>query len=69
MCTQKSPDNHADDLYIRYGGIYDDYLTSVVLPEIRSKHGDSLLDSFALKWKQHKLLVRHLTRMFVYLVV
>mmetsp|Transcript_181 Transcript_181/g.578 ORF Transcript_181/g.578 Transcript_181/m.578 type:complete len:753 (+) Transcript_181:64-2322(+) len=67
MCTQKSPDNHADELYKRYGEVYEEYLNNKVLPAIKAKHGEAVLDEFALRWKNHKLLVRQLSRLFVYL--
>jgi hypothetical protein len=69
MCTQKAPNNYADQLYNRYGNIYENYLKDKVLPAIRAKNGESpMLQEFAKRWKNHKLLVRQMWKLFVYLV-
>ena len=69
MCTQKAPNNFADQLYSRYGNIYEDYLKDRVLPAIKAKQGESpMLQEFATRWKNHKLLVRQMWKLFVYLV-
>ena len=68
MCTQKSPNNWADELYKRYGSMYEDQLQKTVLPAIRAKHGEDMLKEFAKRWKNHKLLVRQMWKLFVYLV-
>jgi cullin 1 len=69
MCTQKAPNNYADQLYNRYGNIYEHYLKDKVLPAIQAKQGESpMLQEFAKCWKNHKLLVRQMWKLFVYLV-
>ena len=69
MCTQKAPNNYADQLYNRYGNIYESYLKEKVLPAIKAKQGESpMLTEFAKRWKNHKLLVRQMWKLFVYLV-
>lgn len=69
MCTQKAPNNYADQLYNRYGSIYESYLNDKVLPAIKAKQGESpMLQEFAKRWKNHKLLVRQMWKLFVYLV-
>ena len=69
MCTQKAPNNYADQLYNRYGNIYESYLKEKVLPAIKAKQGESsMLQEFAKRWKNHKLLVRQMWKLFVYLV-
>jgi len=68
MCTQKAPNNYADQLYNRYGNIYENYLKEKVLPAIKAKQGESpMLQEFAKRWKNHKLLVRQMWKLFVYL--
>ena len=70
MCTQKAPNNYADQLYNRYGNIYESYLKEKVLPAIQAKQGESpMLQEFAKRWKNHKLLVRQMWKLFVYLVI
>jgi len=68
MCTQKAPHNWADDLYKRYQQMYDIQLEKTVLPAIKAKHGEAMLHEFAKRWKNHKLLVRQMWKLFVYLV-
>jgi cullin 1 len=68
MCTQKAPYNWADDLYKRYQQMYDIQLERTVLPAIKAKHGEAMLHEFAKRWKNHKLLVRQMWKLFVYLV-
>mmetsp|Transcript_9320 Transcript_9320/g.26748 ORF Transcript_9320/g.26748 Transcript_9320/m.26748 type:complete len:561 (-) Transcript_9320:1059-2741(-) len=67
MCTQKAPYNWADELYKRYQLMYDSQLERVVLPAIKAKHGEAMLHEFAKRWKNHKLLVRQMWKLFVYL--
>ncbi|EKX36222.1 hypothetical protein GUITHDRAFT_158687 [Guillardia theta CCMP2712] len=67
MCTQKAPNNYADQLYQKYGMIYETYLHATVLPAIKSKKGEAMLHEFAKRWKNHKLLVRQMWKLFVYL--
>ncbi|CAL4963660.1 unnamed protein product [Urochloa decumbens] len=67
MCTQKKPDDYSEQLYERYRGALDEYITSTVLPSLREKHGEFLLRELVLRWKNHKVTVRWLTRFFHYL--
>ncbi len=69
MCTQKAPYNWADELYKRYQQMYDIQLEKSALPAVKSKHGDGMLHEFAKRWKNHKLLVRQMWKLFVYLVL
>merc|ERR1719238_2018338 len=65
MCTQKAPNNYADQLYNRYGSIYESYLNDKVLPAIKAKQGESpMLQEFAKRWKNQKLLV-YLDRFYI----
>jgi len=68
MCTQKAPHNCADDLYKKYGTMYEEQLQRTVLPAIKAKKGEAMLHEFAKRWKNHKLLVRQMWKLFVYLV-
>ncbi|KAJ1491346.1 Cullin repeat-like-containing domain protein [Baffinella frigidus] len=67
MCTQKAPHNCADDLYKKYGTMYEEQLQKSVLPAIKAKKGEAMLQEFAKRWKNHKLLVRQMWKLFVYL--
>ncbi|KAI3852270.1 hypothetical protein MKX03_018915 [Papaver bracteatum] len=68
MCTQKPHSNYSKELYERYQGVYKYYLQSVVLPAIQEKHDDvSMLHELVKRWKNHKLMVKQLSRCFLYL--
>ncbi|CAL4956644.1 unnamed protein product [Urochloa decumbens] len=67
MCTQKPPNDYSQELYEKYRGDLDKYITSTVLPSLREKHGEFLLREMVLRWKNHKVMVRWLTRFFHYL--
>ncbi|KAJ1482360.1 Cullin repeat-like-containing domain protein, partial [Baffinella frigidus] len=67
MCTQKAPHNCADDLYKKYGTMYEEQLQKSALPAIKAKKGEAMLQEFAKRWKNHKLLVRQMWKLFVYL--
>ncbi|RCV25453.1 hypothetical protein SETIT_5G167900v2 [Setaria italica] len=67
MCTQKSPHDYSQQLYDKYRGAFDDYVTFTVLPSLREKHGEFLLRELVLRWKNHKVMVRWLCRFFHYL--
>ena len=57
----------ADELYKRYGTMYEQQLEQTVLPAIKAKHGTDMLKEFAKRWRNHKLLVRQMWKLFVYL--
>ncbi|KAI3858285.1 hypothetical protein MKX03_031041 [Papaver bracteatum] len=68
MCTQKSPGgDYSKQLYQRYGGVYDNYLQSIVLPAIQEKHGVFLLRELVMRWETYKVLVSKLSPCFHYL--
>ncbi|MCL7022059.1 hypothetical protein MKW94_002345 [Papaver nudicaule] len=69
MCSQKPPHHYAKEVYERYKGVFDDYLTSKVLPAIQEKQHDdvSLLQEFVKRWANHKVMVTKLCLYFNYL--
>ncbi|CAN6183699.1 unnamed protein product [Urochloa humidicola] len=67
MCTQKPPHNYSEQLYAKYKGALDEYITSDVLPSLMEKHGEFLLRELVRRWKNHKVMVRWLSRFFSYL--
>ncbi|XP_044974546.1 cullin-1-like [Hordeum vulgare subsp. vulgare] len=67
MCTQKPPYDYSEQLYERYKQALEDYIKSTVLPALKSKHGEFLLRELVERWKNHKVMVRWLTRFFHYL--
>lgn len=67
MCTQKPPNNWAEQLYNRYSQSIKEYLQRAVLPAIQDKHDEPMLHEFVKRWGNHKVMVRFLTRLFTYL--
>ncbi|PNT70498.1 hypothetical protein BRADI_2g12970v3 [Brachypodium distachyon] len=67
MCTQKPPNDYSKQLYERYKEALDDYIKSVVVPSLKGKHGEFLLRELVGRWKNHKVMVRWLSRFFHYL--
>ncbi|WVZ71115.1 hypothetical protein U9M48_019736 [Paspalum notatum var. saurae] len=68
MCTQKPPHDYSQMLYDMYkADLLDVYITSTVLPSLMEKHGEFLLRELVLRWKNHKVMVRWLSRFFDYL--
>uniref|UniRef100_A0ACD5VGW2 Uncharacterized protein n=1 Tax=Avena sativa TaxID=4498 RepID=A0ACD5VGW2_AVESA len=67
MCTQKPPHDYSKQLYERYKKTLEDYIKSIVLPSLKEKHGEFLLRELVERWKNHKEMVRWLSRFFHYL--
>ncbi|XP_047045631.1 cullin-1-like [Lolium rigidum] len=67
MCTQKPPHDYSKQLYERYKKTLEDYIKSTVLPSMKEKHGQFLLRELVQRWKNHKVMVRWLSRFFHYL--
>ncbi|RZC90350.1 hypothetical protein C5167_031062 [Papaver somniferum] len=70
LCQQKPPHYEAESegVYTRYEGVYNDYLTSKVLPAIQEKNDDvSMLQEFVKRWANHKVMVSKLCRYFNYM--
>ncbi|XP_020102129.1 cullin-1-like [Ananas comosus] len=67
MCSQKSPYQYDEDLYDKYKAVFDDYITSVVLPSLREKHDEFMLKELLKQWSNHRLMFRWLSRFFDHL--
>ncbi|XP_062208429.1 cullin-1-like [Phragmites australis] len=67
MCTQKPPNDYSQQLYDRYKEALSDYINSTVLPSLRERHGEFLLRELVQRWRNHKVMVRWLSRFFHYL--
>ncbi|GJZ80517.1 cullin-1-like protein [Tanacetum coccineum] len=67
MCTQKPPYNYSLPLYDKFKEVFDEYIRSVVLPSLREKHDEFMLEELVRRWANHKLMVRWLSRFFHYL--
>lgn len=67
MCTQRSPYNWSEQLYERHGITIKEYLNKTVLPALQHKHDEFLLQELNLRWSNHKIMNKWMTRFFMYL--
>ncbi|TVU20870.1 hypothetical protein EJB05_30471 [Eragrostis curvula] len=67
MCTQKTPFDYSKQLYDRYQEKLEKYINDTVMPSMKEKHGEFLLRELDQRWKDHKIMVRWLSRFFHYL--
>ncbi|RZC75420.1 hypothetical protein C5167_050903 [Papaver somniferum] len=64
-CTQNPPYDYSMQLRERYKGVFDDYLTSKVLPAIQEKNDDvSVLQEFVKRWANHNVMVSKISSYF-----
>ncbi|XP_047328834.1 cullin-1-like [Impatiens glandulifera] len=54
-------------LYEKHNAIYEDYISSRVLPSLMGKKDESLLQEVVKRWKNHKIMIRWTCRFFHYL--
>ncbi|KAA8548496.1 hypothetical protein F0562_000237 [Nyssa sinensis] len=57
----------AQKLYEQYKKTFEDYITSKVLPSLRGKKDESLLEELVNRWNNHKVMTRWIARFFGYL--
>ena len=67
MCTQKPPHDYSEALYKKYKEVFEEYIETVAMPALKSKSGESLLRELDLRWKNHDIMVRWMSRFFNYL--
>ncbi|CAK9190316.1 unnamed protein product [Sphagnum troendelagicum] len=67
MCTQKPLQDYSQQLYDRYRESFEEYINSTVLPALREKHDEFMLRELVMRWDNHKIMVRWLSRFFNYL--
>ncbi|XP_021846749.1 cullin-1 [Spinacia oleracea] len=67
MCTQKAPYDYSQQLYDNYRQAIVDYIVSTVMPVLKEKHDEYMLIELKLRWSNHKVMVRWLSRFFHYL--
>ncbi|KAJ0229368.1 Cullin protein [Hirschfeldia incana] len=67
MCTQKPPNDSSEQLYKKYGGIFEDYATHTVSPSIMEKHDEYLLRELSRRWNINNTMIRWLSHNFFYL--
>lgn len=67
MCTQKPPHDYSAPLYCKYRDTFNDYLSKIVMPALEQKFDESMLRESVVRWGNHKIMVRWLSRFFGYL--
>lgn len=70
MCIQRDPYNHSEPIYQRYSNSLEQYLRKTVAPsfnEAKSKYDTHFLKTWAHRWKNQRLVVSGLSKMFMYL--
>jgi len=67
MCTQKAPYDFSEQLYERYEAAFNQYINAKVLPTLVEKQGEYMLKSLVMRWDNHKIMVRWLSKFFNYL--
>jgi len=67
MCTQKQPFNWSEQLYERHGESIATYLQTKVLPKLREKHGELLLQEFVRRGDNHVIMNKWYKNFFMYL--
>lgn len=66
MCIQRPPRAYAENLYMRVQETMNDYLKSFALPALSAVKGEFMLTELGRRWKNHKLMVKWVTRTFSY---
>ncbi|XP_042421758.1 cullin-1-like [Zingiber officinale] len=67
MCIQSSQYDYTEKMYIKYKEVIKEYITSVVLPSLKDKHDEFLLRELVIRWSNHKVMTKWLSRFFSYL--
>lgn len=67
MCTQRAPYNWSEQLYQRHGETISKYLTEKVLTVLTNRHSDELLKEVVVRWSNHKIMNKWMTKFFTYL--
>ncbi|CAA3010950.1 cullin-1-like isoform X1 [Olea europaea subsp. europaea] len=67
VCAPDQVGPKARKMYDHYKKTFEDYISSKVLPSLRGKKDESLLQELLRRWNNHKTMVRWLSRFFYYL--
>ncbi|KAF7150854.1 hypothetical protein RHSIM_Rhsim02G0010100 [Rhododendron simsii] len=67
ICQPDSSGPESEKLYQGYKKTFEDYITAKVLPFLREKKDENLLQELVAKWNMHKDLTKWLARFFHYL--
>jgi len=67
LCLRQPVDEHQRRMYQLYNRVFADYTADVTLPSVEHKQHESLLRELVLRWSNHKVIIRWLSRFFDYL--
>jgi len=70
MCIQRDPYNWSESMYERYTHAILNYLLQKVTPalqRVQSQYDTAFLKEWTLRWNHHKLIVKGLSKLFMYL--
>ncbi|GMN43204.1 hypothetical protein TIFTF001_012410 [Ficus carica] len=68
ICNERPPNNHnVERLYHEYCKVCEEHIATMVLPPLSGKHGESMLRELAQRWGSYKVMIRRLSRFFIYL--
>ncbi|RHN64247.1 putative S-phase kinase-associated protein [Medicago truncatula] len=67
MCTQRPPHEYSEQLYEKYKETFEEYIKSTVLPSLRENKDELLLRELLIRWSNHKIMTKLLSRIFCYL--
>eukprot|EP00257_Ricinus_communis_P015382 XP_015573284.1 cullin-1 isoform X2 [Ricinus communis] len=59
--------DYSKELYYKYKEIFEDHITSKVLPSLREKRDQDLLQELVNRWADYKIMTRWLSRFFHFL--
>ena len=67
MCTQRSPYNWSEQLYQRHGSFIEEYMRDPVVPCLKQRHDQFLLQELVKRGENHKIMNKWLFQFFQYL--
>ncbi|XP_019100862.1 PREDICTED: putative cullin-like protein 2 [Camelina sativa] len=67
MCIQSTDDDYSQQLYDKFRQVIEDYTIYQVLPSLREKHDEYMLEELVTRWNKHNVFVRWLARFFNYI--
>ncbi|RYG64643.1 hypothetical protein EON64_13545, partial [archaeon] len=67
MCTQKTPFNWSEQLYVRHGESISKYLQAKVVPVLRGLQDETLLKEFVRRADNHAVMNKWYAKFFMYL--
>ncbi|KAK7251694.1 hypothetical protein RIF29_35112 [Crotalaria pallida] len=67
MCNRKQPLDFSSRLYDNYKMTFDDYINSSVLPSLKEKDDEFMLEELSQRWLRFKVMIKWMSHLFCYL--